>query len=282
MSTFALRFNKNFEMGNKSHIFGYLLGLLIFVIGIPALMWLVSGRPWPYVPESVIMCFVGVLLAVYGLALSIYSIVYMRIVGKGNPFDAYGHEVAPRTKHLMTDGPYRLCRNPMLVGIYIYDAGVLVWLWSALPLLIVLTEVILLTLQVRSEEKRLAQDFGQEYFDYKKRVGRYFPNRISSTLPVDDTQIERIKQMEQRFDKALVVIHGDRITPEILESIKEDIEILDEYYSSMLWKQDFADDEAGRFPDGLRRGVLSEDGIWNLLTEYRELTKNNMNDSTKR
>ena len=29
-------------MSNKSHIFGYLLGLLIFVIGIPALMWLVS------------------------------------------------------------------------------------------------------------------------------------------------------------------------------------------------------------------------------------------------
>ena len=117
---------------NRSHIFGYLLGLLIFVIGIPALMWLVSGRPWPYVPDS------------------------------------------PRTKHLMTSGPYRLCRNPMLVGIYIYDAGVLVWLWSVMPLLIVLAEVILLTLQVRSEEKRLAQDFGQEYLDYKKRVGRYY------------------------------------------------------------------------------------------------------------
>ena len=63
----------------------------------------------------------------------------------------------------------------MLVGIYIYDAGVLVWLWSALPLLIALAEVILLTLQVRSEEKRLTQDFGQEYLDYKKRVGRYSP-----------------------------------------------------------------------------------------------------------
>ena len=68
----------------------------------------------------------------------------------------------------------------------------------------------------------------------------------------------------------------------MLESIKEDIAILDEYYSSKLWKQDFADDEAGRFPDGLRRGVLSQDGIWNLLTEYRELTKNHMNDSVKR
>ena len=157
----------------KSHIFGYLLGLLVFVIGIPALMWLVSGRAWPYVPDSVALCFIGVLLAVCGLALSIYSIVYMRIVGKGNPFDAYGHELAPRTMNLMTGGPYSLCRNPMLVGIYLYDVGILVWLWSVWPILIFLFEVVLLTLQVRSEEKRLEKDFGQEYLDYKKRVGRY-------------------------------------------------------------------------------------------------------------
>ena len=63
----------------------------------------------------------------------------------------------------------------MLVGIYMYDMGILVWLWSLMPLLIVLAEVILLTLQVCSEEKRLVQDFGQEYLDYKKQVGRYFP-----------------------------------------------------------------------------------------------------------
>ena len=89
---------------NKSHLLGYLLGLLIFVIGIPALMWWVSGRPWPYVPDSAIQCIAAGLLMVCGLALSIYSIVYMRVVGKGNPFDAYNHEVAPRTKRLMTKG----------------------------------------------------------------------------------------------------------------------------------------------------------------------------------
>lgn len=159
---------------NKSHMFGYLLGLVIFVIGIPALMWLVSDRAWPYVPDSVVLCVIGVLFAVCGLALSIYSIIYMRIVGKGNPFDAYGHELAPRTMNLMTGGPYSLCRNPMLVGIYLYDTGILVWLWSVLPLLIFLVEVILLTLQVKSEKKRLEKDFGQDYLDYKKRVGRYF------------------------------------------------------------------------------------------------------------
>ena len=153
---------------------GYILGLLIFVIGVPALMWLVSGRGWPYVPASTLLCLIAVLLVVSGLALSIYSIVYMRVVGKGNPFDAYGHEVAPRTKHLMTNGPYRLCRNPMLLGIYIYDVGILLWLWSVWPLAIFLVEVILLTLQVRSEEKRLEKDFGFEYLNYRQRVGRYF------------------------------------------------------------------------------------------------------------
>ena len=92
--------------------------------------------------------------------------------------------------------------------------------------------------------------------------------------PVDDTQIERIKQMEQRFNKVLTVIKEPTKTPVMLEAIKEDVTMLEAYYGSKLWKQDFAADEAGNLPPDLKRGVLSEDGIWNLLTEYRELTIN--------
>lgn len=83
---------------------GYLLGLIIFVLGIPTVMWLVSGRPFPYIPASIPLCILAAALAIIGLTLSIWSIVHMRKVGKGNPFDAYGHEVAPRTKELMTSG----------------------------------------------------------------------------------------------------------------------------------------------------------------------------------
>ena len=97
----------------------------------------------------------------------------MKKVGKGNPFDAYNNELAPRTKHLMTDGPYKFSRNPMLLGIYIYDIGVLLFLFSLLPILVFAVEVLLLTLQTHSEEKRLEADFGQEYLDYKKRTGKY-------------------------------------------------------------------------------------------------------------
>ena len=99
----------------KKEVFGYVLGGLMFVLLIPTLMWLASGMPcWCVVP--VWRWLVVLVLAVLGLSLSVWSIVYMRRKGDGNPMDAFGHEVAPRTKHLMTDGPYRLSRNPMLTG----------------------------------------------------------------------------------------------------------------------------------------------------------------------
>ena len=151
---------------------GYILGFLVFVAGIPALMWLASGRPFPWAP-SLPWAIPSIVLMIPGLALSIWSIVHMKKVGEGNPFDAYNHELAPRTRHLMTDGPYRLSRNPMLVGVYVYDIGVLLWLHSWWPLAVFAAEVVLLTLQVRSEEKRLEADFGEEYLEYKKRVHRY-------------------------------------------------------------------------------------------------------------
>ena len=97
----------------------------------------------------------------------------MKRVGKGNPFDAMGHEVAPRTKHLMTGGPYKLSRNPMLSGTYLYYIGILIALWNWRVLLVFAVTASLMMLQVLSEEKRLEADFGQEYLDYKKKTGRF-------------------------------------------------------------------------------------------------------------
>lgn len=160
-------------MKTHSHIFGYLLGLVIFVIGIPALMVLVAENDWIHIQRDTLKWSLLALLAIAGLALSIWSIVYMRRVGEGNPFDAFNHEVAPRTKRLLTDGPYAYSRNPMLVGIYVYHIGWLLLLMSIWPVVIFIAEVILLTLQVRSEEKRLEADFGEEYLQYKAITKRY-------------------------------------------------------------------------------------------------------------
>ena len=153
-------------------VLGYFLGFASFIVGIPALMWLVSGRPaFTDLPTG--RLFVSALIAIAGLSLSVWSIVYMKRVGKGNPFDAMGHEVAPRTKHLMTEGPYKLSRNPMLSGTYLYYVGIVVVFWTWWALLVFAIVASLMMLQVRSEEKRLEADFGDEYLEYKEHTGRF-------------------------------------------------------------------------------------------------------------
>ena len=161
-------------MRKLREIFGYALGDLMFVLLIPTLMWWVSWMPY-LLDVPVARMAIAIVLAVLGLSLSVWSIVYMRRKGDGNPMDAFGHEVAPRTKHLMTEGPYRLSRNPMLTGSFVYYAGLCVWLWTWQALLVFGVFVIIMLLQVRSEEKRLRRDFGEEYEAYCRRTRRFGP-----------------------------------------------------------------------------------------------------------
>lgn len=153
-------------------ILGYFLGFAIFIAGIPTLMWVVSGMP-ALSDIPVARLYLSALIAIAGIALSVWSIVYMKRVGKGNPFDAMGHEVAPRTRHLMTDGPYRFSRNPMLSGTYLYYIGIVLALLNMWALLVFAAVAGLMMLQVLSEEKRLEADFGEEYLQYKMRTGRF-------------------------------------------------------------------------------------------------------------
>ena len=161
-------------MRKLKEFLGYALGGLLYVLLIPTLMWWVSGMP-NLLAAPMARIVIALVLAALGLSLSVWSIVYMRRKGDGNPMDAFGHEVAPRTKHLMTEGPYRLSRNPMLTGSFVYFAGVCVWLWSWQALLVYVAFIVIMLLQVRSEEKRLRRDFGEEYETYCRQTGRFWP-----------------------------------------------------------------------------------------------------------
>lgn len=155
-------------------LIGYLLGLVIFIIGIPYVMYLASGSP-NLGQIGVIQMLILIILAIIGIALSIWSIVYMKNVGGGNPFDAFNHEIAPRTNSLMTDGPYGICRNPMLLGVFLYHVGVLIALLSIGALIVFIIEVIIMNVQVKREEQRLKNDFGKDYEEYVKNSNRFLP-----------------------------------------------------------------------------------------------------------
>ena len=80
-------------------------------------------------------------------------------------------------------------------------------------------------------------------------------------------QTERIRQMELRMERVAKAVKELSAALENYEAVQEDIAALERYFGSEAWKQDFADDEAGLLPADLKRGVLSEDGIWNLLSD---------------
>lgn len=84
-------------------------------------------------------------------------------------------------------------------------------------------------------------------------------------------QIERIKQMEECMDRVSQSLTQLSVALDNYESTLPLLNKLDKYYGNDLWKQDFADDEAGHLPSTLKRGVLSEDGVWNLLNDNRNL-----------
>ena len=68
--------------------------------------------------------------------------------------------------------------------------------------------------------------------------------------------------MEALFDRLLT---ADQEDPGYLNDLAQ----LVQYYESSLWLQDYTLDEQGLLPAGLKRGVLSEDGVYNLLDRVK-------------
>ena len=78
--------------------------------------------------------------------------------------------------------------------------------------------------------------------------------------------IIRIEEMERIFD---VLRSFSKAKPEAVFShphLKEMLDTLVEYYDGGQWLKDYEADEKGLFPNNLKRGVLSQDGLYNLLT----------------
>ena len=85
--------------------------------------------------------------------------------------------------------------------------------------------------------------------------------------------IERIKEMEAILDRATRVMNELESKLAEFEALQPDIQKLEQYYTGKAWKSDFKFDEEGKLPANLKRGVLSEDGVYELLERNRELLK---------
>ena len=91
------------------------------------------------------------------------------------------------------------------------------------------------------------------------------------------TQVKRIQRMEQILDEGTRIVSELEQALDKYEAFSVKIDELEQYYTSGQWKKDFADDEAGKLPHDLKRGVLSEDAVYDFLMlrdQVLERTKN--------
>ena len=82
---------------------------------------------------------------------------------------------------------------------------------------------------------------------------------------------DRITHMESILDKSTEIIRRLEQALKDFAALQPDIAELEAYYTSPQWRKDFEADETGKLPKDLKRGVLSEDGIGNVLDDYKRL-----------
>jgi protein-S-isoprenylcysteine O-methyltransferase Ste14 len=138
----------------------YLALAILLMIGLHRVAPLrqIIGWPWRYL---------GVIPFAIGLWLVLWVNAIFRRVGTTiKPFE--------ESSALVTQGPFRVSRNPIYLGMAIALFGVAVLLGSITPFLVVPAFAFLINARyIRAEEVVLAKTFGRPFDDYKERVRRW-------------------------------------------------------------------------------------------------------------
>ncbi len=83
--------------------------------------------------------------------------------------------------------------------------------------------------------------------------------------------IERVRHYEKILDDALEAVGNLSDALDAYTKIRGQLKELKEYYFEKEWMEDRRAEEEGRVPQDMKRGVLSEDAVYDLVTDEREL-----------
>ncbi len=157
-------------IGVKQEPQGHLLqsfGLLFAIVAAFLLPYLPIFRFLHFAPAGPVRSSIGVLLCAAGIALLVWARQHLGKNWSQTVSIKIGHE-------LVTSGPYRYVRHPMYAGGLIACIGSAmvgggVWIF----LLVILGSLFLW--RVGAEDRLMAQQFPNEYPDYKKRTKALIP-----------------------------------------------------------------------------------------------------------
>lgn len=90
-------------------------------------------------------------------------------------------------------------------------------------------------------------------------------------IDVFNNRTDRIMWMERYLDEIVEIYTKEPDSIKRNKEIQHKIKILEDYYDSGLWLRDYEADERGELPPDLKRGVLAEDTIYNLLYDLNHI-----------
>jgi protein-S-isoprenylcysteine O-methyltransferase Ste14 len=115
----------------------------------------------------------------WGVPLLVLGYAQYRLVGHfRTAHGGGGPGIDNPPARVVTEGPYRLTRNPMYLGHLVFLLGLAVTLRSPVALALLVLRAIWFHRRVVADEARLAARFGAEYTDYMRRVKRWLPGVV--------------------------------------------------------------------------------------------------------
>ena len=166
---------------DKKMILGYIVGgSLVFVL-VPSMIYLFTSLldkvyRLEIIQNSIINWIIIIIFLVMGLIYGIWSIIIQNTVGEGGPVEIGNIEISPKTKNLVVSGPYKNTRNPMLFGAFLIYLAFALFINSITSVVLVCAILVFMfTVVVKMEEKRLLNDFGNQYEEYRKKVSMFIP-----------------------------------------------------------------------------------------------------------
>jgi protein-S-isoprenylcysteine O-methyltransferase Ste14 len=113
-----------------------------------------------------------------GLFFITWSNIFLALRGRGGPLH-YGDviTISPKTERLVTTGPYRYTRNPMIFGVICAYLAIPILQGSPTGLFLYFTLCLpgAILYIVFVEERWLTRDFKEEFTRYKSRVSMLVP-----------------------------------------------------------------------------------------------------------
>ena len=117
----------------------------------------------------------GIVIGLCGDCVFLFAIICMKDSWRA------GIPEKDQTK-LVTNGIYKVSRNPAFLGFDLVYIGILVTYFNPVNLICTLFAIIMLHLQMLQEEKYMEATFGEQYLEYKKQVFRYFRRRNKNSI----------------------------------------------------------------------------------------------------